>query len=562
MIFRPEGSTSSILSPTRSLALNSSALSPTASGTPRDSYSPGGLGLHRLSNSRSSIDTSRSFADCRPVLAPHQTMSYLSNPVYGGSSPFSHTSRPPSDETPSFHAVVDFGQLKLEDGTVVKPEILCKIEKGFFQSADGNWTCYRRNYFSVVLQYSLGGTYPQAPLYLTKSEGRSSSSRQERTMTEQVQALGVCLSAAVDGPNGKVVELIQHTPKRDKGPQSPVRVAKILPTPAARVPRQNSDLHGYSTGNYGVSPATSNVVQDPPLLPMQSAPDSTSSDVVGLHPPCLTQPPSSDSNMSQPTATAHTFERIQFKNATANNGKRRAQQQYYHLKAELWADIRQDPSRVPVWVKVAHRVSNPVVVRGRSPSHYKNEGPTSQSRGSSSSGIGSRPTSQWTALRSIVPPGGPTPSPYSSYGNASYQPPTYTAGSYLSRFHSTNHDGASYSMSSAADQSVSAQYLMALSDSSPMGGSRGLMNSPSGGTMMSNTGQERVADEESGSSGYAYYPGPLIEAGLANPKLAVKKEDSVRQQESSSGQLQNNGRMVGLETSRGIYSWGGNQMGP
>jgi hypothetical protein len=117
-------------------------------------------------------------------------------------------------------------------------------------------------------------------------------------------------------------------------------------------------------------------------------------------------------------------------------------------------------------------------------------------------------------------------------------------------------------MSSAADQSVSAQYLMALSDSSPMGGSRGLMNSHSSGAMMSNTGQERVADEESGSSGYAYYPGPLIEAGLANPKLAVKKEDSVRQQESSSGQLQNNGRMVGLETSRGIYSWGGNQMGP
>jgi meiosis-specific transcription factor NDT80 len=209
-------------------------------------------------------------------------MSYLSNHVYASSSPFSNT-RPPGDETPSFHAVVDQCQLKLEDGTVVKPEILCKIEKGFFQSADGSWTCYRRNYFSVMLQYSLGGTYPQAPLYLTKTEGRTST-RQERTITEQVQALGVCLSAAVDGPNGKVVELIQHTPKRDKGPQSAVKIAKVLPTPAARVPRQTSDLHGYSAANYGVSPANSTVVQDPPLLPMQSAPDANSSDVVSSLP--------------------------------------------------------------------------------------------------------------------------------------------------------------------------------------------------------------------------------------------------------------------------------------
>jgi meiosis-specific transcription factor NDT80 len=176
--------------------------------------------------------------------------------------------------------VVEYAQLKLDDGTIVKPEILCKIEKGFFQSADGSWTCYRRNYFSVMLQYSLAGTYPQAPLYLTRPEGRSSSSRPERTITEQVKALGVCLSAAVDGPNGKVVELIQHTPKRDKGPQSQVRVAKILPMLAARVHRQNSDLHGYSSSNYGVSPATSNVVQDPPLLPLQNAADSHSSDVV------------------------------------------------------------------------------------------------------------------------------------------------------------------------------------------------------------------------------------------------------------------------------------------
>jgi hypothetical protein len=48
-----------------------------------------------------------------------------------------------------------------------------------------------------------------------------------------------------------------------------------------------------------------------------------------------------------------------------------------------------------------------------------------------------------------------------------------------------------------------------------------------------------------------------MDAGLADPKMAVKKEDHGRQQNSSSGQLENNCRMVGLETSRGMYSWGG-----
>lgn len=66
------------------------------------------------------------------------------------------------------------------------------------------------------------------------------------------------------------------------------------------------------------------------------------------------------------------WERIQFKTATANNGRRRAKQQYYHLIVELLAKPRSsDDSNGVDWICIAQRKSYPLVVRGRSPSHYQ-----------------------------------------------------------------------------------------------------------------------------------------------------------------------------------------------
>jgi hypothetical protein len=60
-----------------------------------------------------------------------------------------------------------------------------------------------------------------------------------------------------------------------------------------------------------------------------------------------------------------TFERVQFKTATANNGKRRAAQQYYVLLVELYAETSAGKT-----FRVATAQSAPLVVRGRSPGHY------------------------------------------------------------------------------------------------------------------------------------------------------------------------------------------------
>lgn len=118
----------------------------------------------------------------------------------------------------------------------------------------------------------------------------------------------------------KAIQLIQHTPKRDKGPQT---------TPSPKLIRPGGNISFSSVG----------------------------------------------SSMS-----IVTFERLQFKTATANNGKRRAAQQYYVIVIELLAKLRNGNV-----LTVATAKSAPLVVRGRSPGHYaeSDSGTTRQHRHSS-----------------------------------------------------------------------------------------------------------------------------------------------------------------------------------
>ncbi|KAI9720228.1 MAG: hypothetical protein M1812_003046 [Candelaria pacifica] len=239
---------------------------------------------------------------------------------------------PPLEDTTIIH------QITTGDGQKVRPEITARIDKGFFL-AEQNWTCYRRNYFSVACAYSVQPPLLTVPLYLDR--GASSSG-----MTENIRAFAMSISAVVDGPGGKPVDLVQHTPKRDKGPQGRPDRVKLLP--------QTSGAGGPFLGGS----AASN-----PLVPRSQIPGQQEYD-------------SSFSPQNAQQQTIANFERIQFKSATANNGKRRAAQQYYHLVVELFADVGNSmgsPESDTRWVKIATRISAPMVVRGRSPGHYQDD---------------------------------------------------------------------------------------------------------------------------------------------------------------------------------------------
>ena len=228
------------------------------------------------------------------------------------------------------------------DGVLVEPEIHGRVEKGFFL-ADRDWTCYRRNYFTVVCSYSLKPATHSLPFYLKRSPA---------AQAENVLAFAMCISAVVDAPGGKAVELVQHTPKRDKGPQHKPSKVKLAPQPIGGLAFNPG--HVQSTQANEFSP-----------FPQQTQQQNVAS-----------------------------FERIQFKSATANNGKRRAAQQYYHLIVELYADVGCSSSVTggassdAGWVKIAYKTSAPMVVRGRSPGHYADERRVQSPGGNNGSGNG------------------------------------------------------------------------------------------------------------------------------------------------------------------------------
>ncbi|KAH8554765.1 hypothetical protein BGW37DRAFT_480972 [Umbelopsis sp. PMI_123] len=204
-------------------------------------------------------------------------------------SPIEEKERFFSPKTHQYHSLYN-----LQRTTGYDLQIHAKIDKGFFIT-NGDWTCYRRNYFQVSATLSLQPT-KQGDLYEPELPILLGIDGQTYTVDEFL--FGVSAEAA---SSGKYIDLVQHTAKRDKGPQV---------TPPLKPVRTEGPQHGLAM-----------------------------------------------------------FERLQFKTATANNGKRRATQQYFHLNVEVFA--RCSDSSIH---RVAVCKSLPVVVRGRSPGHYTDKG--------------------------------------------------------------------------------------------------------------------------------------------------------------------------------------------
>lgn len=243
---------------------------------------------------------------------------------------------PPFNDTESFHTITFNNQR-------VTPSIQAKIHKGFFQ-VEEKWTCYRRNYFSVSCSFALQPYVPNATYFLQTAQGQT---------IDPIDSFAMSISAVVNASENEIRELVQHTPKRDK--QSERKPDKVVLRPQ----------QPYYLGSNIAAP--------------------------GQHTPGYAIPQQMDYSyglqQSAEPPTQHTFERIQFQKATANNGKRRAQQQYYNLVVELHAKVNRSDG--PKWITVAKKISDPMVVRGRSPGHYKDgRRDSSASMGDSGGGRG------------------------------------------------------------------------------------------------------------------------------------------------------------------------------
>ncbi|MCJ1335577.1 hypothetical protein MMC09_000849 [Bachmanniomyces sp. S44760] len=250
--------------------------------------------------------------------------------------PLESQSVPPFEKTRMIH-----GYQVTNSKGVVNPDIQARIDKGFFK-ADENWTCYRRNYFSVACSYTLKPQVdPTAEkLYLYRPSSSTS---------DVIISLQMCITAKVDGEDNKTIDLVQHTPKRDKGPI-------LAPEKVPLLPHTSGSLAFYPNMPSGMSPNANLSLEYDPLYSTLGSPSQTANQYIA------------------------NFDRIQFKKATANNGKRRATQQFFHIVVELFAEISRGKSSEKQFIKIATRNSAKMVVRGRSPGHYQDE-----RRGSSTS---------------------------------------------------------------------------------------------------------------------------------------------------------------------------------
>jgi meiosis-specific transcription factor NDT80 len=480
-------------------------VSPAMGASTRDNYTTSTPGLlrhsHALSPRHSDIPRFGTLTETpRSVLATTMPLSttYPNTSVVGYTSQADRLS-----ESPPFNAQENYGEITC-DGSPVVPNIEAKIEKGFFWSGDRVWTCYRRNYFAVNVHYGLTPWYSNSRLYWSAGTGKT---------PEQIQSMAVSLAAVVDGTTGKSIELIQHTPKRDKGPQLPMKKELLSPTPPGKSHDQSYGLNSFQQNHVAG-----------PSLPLQTESESSQQ-----------YSPASHANSNY----QHAFERIQFKSATANNGKRRAQQQYYHLMVELWANIQNPRDQEPRWVKIATRSSHPVVVRGRSPSHYQNEGPHNQnaSRGTGSGGMGG------SGHHGLGSNGG------TGYGGG-YR--NGISGSGTSTMGGGMYRGTTYSL-----------------DPSPVGShSVSSASSLSAGPVEGLAGDQHMVDDEDtkmidANTDYQYYPAPIYETipakseihglPLPLPDRRIKEEYPGPASMSTGWPVGGCGRFQGMETSRGYY---------
>lgn len=216
-----------------------------------------------------------------------------------------------------FHAAMP-GQMA--HPTPVTARIEATFHKNFFV-AEEEWTCYRRNYISCTCSYWLSHTISPTKLYFTETGS---------THPYAVVAFAMSVAAVVSGNEQQEKQLDMYTAKRN-------------PATAKRPPK----VH--------LAPGSGGCLDDRGHFHMCGVEE--------------TQTSSLSKAGGLPLPREHTFERVQYKDATKNNGKRRASQQYFRFVVELWAQIDKGDGRFE-YTKVMHRNSSRMIVRGRSPGHY------------------------------------------------------------------------------------------------------------------------------------------------------------------------------------------------
>lgn len=234
----------------------------------------------------------------------------------------------------------------------VFPQIDCRLDRGFELGEAGNWIGYKRNYFTMVLAFTFHNWSMDA--FVENRYQVMDKNNPENRL--QVSHFVLSVLAKCSDPEVQI-GLVQHTPKRDKGPQYKPPVYPAVP---GSLPDHQTVMASSNKRN------TKKIRTLSRIFSFDRAAYYTENNM----------DPQKDQSIlrgypSDVISRVARFERIQFSASIRVKQKSNNVHKFFTLIVELSAVVS-DEDRTLV-VPVASCSSAPLLVRGRSPSNYPRE---------------------------------------------------------------------------------------------------------------------------------------------------------------------------------------------
>lgn len=242
---------------------------------------------------------------------------------------------PPFPDTKQVHSIVSL------DGVNVLPSIQARVDRGF-DLHQNQWIGYKRNYFALVASFSfLGEPFNicnHKNFFISEPHGRLT-----KLTNFQLRLVDVNLYEPESGSS-----LVQHTSKRDKGPQ--------FDPPAYTSVPGNIPLHDFMKLISNIR-KNSRVQESKNLFFLNKEESSAAryneNGIISLYP------------LDIDIAKVARYERIQFLGSKNKSKGSIKPSNSYRLVVELLATTEEDKT-----VVIAFTQSPPLVIRGRSPANY------------------------------------------------------------------------------------------------------------------------------------------------------------------------------------------------
>lgn len=237
----------------------------------------------------------------------------------------------------------------------VNPILHARIDRGFEVGENGTWIGYKRNYFTLVASFSLENfdfeRFMQNKFYTYEKSSKNGESVGENKVEIGYFAIRLVAKCSDEDVS---ISLIQHTAKRDKGPQFPPPIYPAVP----------GDLPDHETVRASCNKRNGSKIEHMnKIFYFDRAEYYHNMNLDPLKDDSVLKNYPSDS-----IARVARFERIQFTSSirlksTSVNSR------YFTLHVELLGIIENEDSQIqPILLSSVE--SPPLIIRGRSPSNY------------------------------------------------------------------------------------------------------------------------------------------------------------------------------------------------